>query len=205
MKKLFLTLAVAFVALSAYAGAGIVRPIEVNWDLNNLPDGEYAVSFSPAHIVTTAKGNYIDFEIYSLDLFDAQLVKQLAIGDCIIYNDEVVEVKTIKKEDDGYISINYGMEGMTDFELYDDTRYRICGDDDHATYTSQGIVKLLVPITASMTDSGIDGDPELSKEIKGAKLGHYLRNSWSDDFFEINTSITIKKGKIVKLNRYYIP
>lgn len=204
MKKLSLTLAVAFVALSAFAGAGILRPIEVNLDLNQLPNGEYPVSFDPTQIKTTAKGNYIEFEIFTLDLFDSNLVNALEKGDCIIADDNMIEVKTVKKED-GYVSVNYGMEGMTDFETYDKGHYRISAEDDFPTYTSQGKVKLLVPITVGMTDNGIDGDPMKTKVVKGSKLGYYLRNSWSNEFFQFNTTITIKNGKVTKLTRNYIP
>lgn len=187
------------------AGAGIVRPITVNWDLNRLPNGVYAVKFDPAQVKTTPKGNYIEFEVFSLDLFDAKVVNNIAAGDCIIANDETIEVKTVKKEEDGYISINYGMEGMIDFEPYDKTRYRLSGDDDHATYSSQGTVKLLVPITVGITDNGVDGDPMKTIVVKGSRLGNYLRNSWCNDFFQLNTTITIKNGKIIKLKRNYIP
>lgn len=204
MRKVLLVFVAVLAAMSAFAGAGILRPVEVNIDVNNLPNGEYAVCFDPTQVKTTAKGNYIEFEIFTLDLFDAKLVNELEKGDCIIADDKMVVVKTVKKEE-GYVSVNYGMEGMTDFGPYDKTHYIICGANDNPTYTSQGKVKLLVPITVGMTDNGIDGDPMKTKVIKGSKLGYYLRHSWSNDFFQLNTTITVKNGKVTKLTRNYIP
>lgn len=203
MKKIFLSIVAAFAAISAFAGAGIVRPIEVNWDVNHLKDGEYAVSFDIASVQPTAKGAYITFEIFSENLYDGKLLEMLEKGDQIIARDEVIEVKTVQKEGDWYF-INRD-EGGVDFWRVGNGKYRVCIEDDHSTYTSQGTVKLFVPVSAKMTDDGIDGDPMKSKSIKGSKIASYVKNSWSPEFCSLNTRITIKKGKVVKIVRFYIP
>ena len=190
-------------ALSAFAGAGIVRPIEVNWDVNHLKDGEYAVSFDIASVKSTAKGTYITFEIFSENLYDGKLLASLEKGDQIIAKDEVFTVKTVEKEDDWYF-VNRN-EASVDFESVGKGKYRVCIEDDHSTYTSQGAVKLFVPHTAKMIDDGIDGEPMKSKTIKGSKIASYIKSSWSPEFFYLNTRITVKKGKVVKIVRFYIP
>lgn len=203
MKKTLLSIIAALSALSAFAGAGIVNPIEVYWDVNHLKDGEYAVSFDIADVQSTANGAYITFEIFSENLYDGKLLAQLEKGDQIIARDEVFTVKTVQKEDDWYF-INRD-EGGVDFESVGGGKYRVCIEDDHSTYTSQGKVKLFVPLTAKMIDDGIDGIPMKSKTIKGSKIASYIKSSWSPEFFYLNTRITVKKGRVAKIVRFYIP
>lgn len=204
MKKFFLGLVAAFAAISASAGAGIIRPIEVHWDLNHLPNGEYAVACDVATVKSTAKGTTIEFEIYSENLYDASLVAMLAAGDQIITDSGVVEVKTVKKIDDRYV-VNDNMEGCIDFEPKGKGKFRICIEDDHSTYTSQGKVRLLVPASVNLVDNGIDGDPMKTVTVKNSRLAKYMPHNWDPEFFQLNTRITVRNGKIVKFVRHYIP
>lgn len=203
MKKTLLSIIAALSTLCAMAGAGIVRPIEVYWDVNHLKDGVYAVSFDVASAKSTAKGTYIEFEIFSENIYDGKLLAMLEKGDQLIARDEVIEVKTVNKIDDRYV-VN-GDEQCIDFESVGNGKYRVCIEDDHSTYTSQGKVKLFVPVSATMVDDGIDGEPMKTKKIKGSKIASYLKTCWSPEFFVLNTKITVKKGKVVKINRFYIP
>lgn len=198
-----MTLATAFIAIAAMAGEGIVRPIEVYWDLNHLKNGDYAVSFDVSSVKGTNKGTYIDFEVFSENLYDGAQIARLAPGDVLIARDETIEVKTIRKIDDRYL-INEA-EAAIDLESVGKGKYRVCIEDDHSTYTSQGVVRLLVPATVTFVDEGIDGVPMKEKKVKGAQLAKYLKHSWSNEFFYLNTRITVKNGKIVKFNRFYIP
>lgn len=204
MKKLVFAFVFAFFGICAMAGVGILRPVENYIDVNNLADGVYPVAFDPSTAKVTSKGVYINFEIYSVDVFDGKLVREIAVGDNIITGNGVTDVKTIKTVDGRYI-INENEAGWLDLDPQVKDTYVVCGDDDHPTYSKHGDVRLFVPVTAKMTDDGIDGFPTKSKKILGKNIGRYIKSSWSNEFCVLNTTITVKNGKVVKIHRTYIP
>ena len=204
MKRTIIYLFVAMISFSAMAGVGILRPIETGINVENLDDGTYSVAFDPATLKTTAKGYYITFEVFTVDVYDGKLLAMVEPGDNVITGDGVIDVKSIKEEDGRY-TINENDEGCLYLEPQAADTYVVCGDDDYPTYTSQGTTTLLVPISAKMRDDGIYGDPMKSKNILGKNIANYLKTSWSHEFCVLNTLITVKNGKVVKIHRTYMP
>lgn len=204
MKKGLLAVLAQAIALVAAASAGVVRPIEKYFDLDNLPNGEYAVSFSPSSIVSDSKGVSIEFEIFSIDIYDGKLLSQLAVGDHVITSDGYVEVNTIDFDEYGIV-----INEITNTELYlnrlDNGNYVVCGPSNQATYTSHGVTRLLISPSATLRDDGINGNPLASKTVKGKQVPTYLRNSWSNEFDELSTTIVIKNGRVRKIHRTYVP
>ncbi|MBQ0121110.1 MAG: hypothetical protein KBT13_08345 [Bacteroidales bacterium] len=204
MKKTILSLLVAMLNISAMAGVGILRPNETGINVAKLDDGTYPVAFDPATVKTTAKGYYITFEVFTVDVYDGKLLAEIEPGDNIITGDGVIDVKSVKVED-GHYTINENEEGCLYLEPQVADTYVVCGDDDYPTYTSQGTTTLFVPVSAKMRDDGIDGDPMKSKNVLGQNIGNYLKTSWSHEFCVLNTTITVKNGKVVKIHRSYMP
>lgn len=204
MKKTIFSLFVAMLSLTAMAGVGILRPLETGVNVDKLDNGTYHVAFDPATVKATAKGYYITFEVFTVDVFDGKELANVEAGDNIVTGDGVIDVRSIKVQYGRYV-INENAEGWTDLEPQAADTYVVCGDDDYPTYTSQGKTRLFVPITAKMRDEGIDGDPMKAKNIQGKNIGHYVKNSWCNEFCVYNTMITVKNGKVVKIHRTYMP
>ena len=193
------------VSEAASAGSHTIVPIAVSMDVNHLPDGVYPVSFEPGDTARLASGIYMNaVTVYTMDLYATSDIENLDFTDTVVVDGKPLTVESVE-EDDGYISINGGLtapDGM-DFIKMDDGNYRANGSNDMPVYTKLGVTTLLVDESAVFTDSAdIDGAPVTAEYDS---IVDAIQNATFTGFYAENTTVTIQSGRVVRIDRTYMP
>ena len=182
-----------------------VKPIEVMLDINHLPDGEYPVSFDRGDAARLASGTYMNaVHIYGMDLYAAADLENLTAGDTVLVEGRTVAVTSVENRGDD-ILVNGGLDTADgcQFTRNDDGRYRVNGLNDLPTYTELGVTSLVVDESAVFTDSAdIESDP-VTVQYDG--IIDAIQGATFSDFSASNTTVTIKSGKVVRIDRTYVP
>ena len=184
----------------------MIAPMFYELDVNDLPDGIYPVAFDRDNIVETEDGVCFNgVMIFTTDLYDIVDINTLNVGDMLLWDEQVVEVESIEKQEDGAVVINggYDNDGCVLAPVEESNCYVVVLDDDYNTYTAYGETDLTLAETATYTDASLpDADPVTAdyagivEAIKGAEL---------DVFTYLNTTIRVENGQIVEINRHYMP
>ena len=181
-----------------------IAPVAVDLDVNNLPDGIYPVSFNPGDVFSGSSGIFMNaVHVYTQDWYDPADVSALNVGDTVIVQGEPVPVLSI--EQDGWITINRDQDAM-DFNLAseeDTNGFIVRGLDDLSTYTEQGVATLVVDPSASFTDAwDIEKAPVT---VSGEDIVEAIQTSENEYFVAHNTTVRVEAGKVVEINRVYVP
>jgi hypothetical protein len=142
--------------------------------------------------------------IYGMDLYDAADLESLAAGDTVIVEGRTVAVTSVENRGDD-ILVNGGLDTADgcQFTRNDDGRYRVNGLNDLPTYTELGVTSLVVDESAVFTDSAdIESDP-VTVQYDG--IIDAIQGATFSDFSASNTTVTIKSGKVVRIDRTYVP
>ena len=186
--------------------AKMIAPVLYDLDVDNLPDGIYPVAFNRDNLVETEDGLTLNgVMIFTADVYDIVDIATLEAGDSLLWDADVLVVETIEENDDGMVIINGGYEnGGCDLRPVEESNcYVVVLYDDYSTYTAYGETDLALAETATFTDSSdIEADPvsadyaDIAAAIKDAKIDAFTYN---------NTTIRVEDGKIVEINRHYVP
>ena len=182
-----------------------VMPMDVVVDVNNLPDGIYPVSFDKGDVLGGASGVFMNaVHIYTRDWYDIVDVNTLSAGDTIVVSGEEVPVQSVESTEYGFL-VNDGLE---DDSFYlsgeeDSNGFAVHGLDDMTTYTDHGVTTLVLDPAATFTDGwDIESDP-VTVEADG--IVEAIQTSENDWFGPYNTTVRIEGGKVVEINRVYVP
>lgn len=189
---------------SANAAARTVAPMQEPVDLANLADGIYPVAFNPGDVLSGASGIYMNaVHVYTEDWYDIVDIDALKAGDSIVVDGETLLVESV--EDDGAVIINGGFEagGATLVGEEDGNGYRFCGYDDIATYTERGVTTLVVDPSATYTDSSDIEKAPVTVAYDG--IVEAIQTSENDSFVPYNTTVRVEAGKVVEINRVFMP
>ena len=182
-----------------------IKPIAVWLDVNHLPDGVYPVSFDRGDAARLASGTYMNaVHIYGMDLYAAADLESLAAGDTVLVEGRTVAVTSVEKRGDD-ILVNGGLDTADgcQFTRNDDGRYRVNGLNDLPTYTELGVTSLAVDESAVFTDSAdIESDP-VTAQYDG--IIDAIQGAAFSDFSASNTTVTIESGRVVRIDRTYVP
>ena len=186
-------------------GGRTVTPVEADVDVNRLPDGEYPVAFDRGDVARLASGTFMNaVRVYAMDVYAAGDIENLAEGDSVVIEGSAIPVSTVTS-DGSLVQINGGLgaEDGFDFSRTDDGNWRVSGLDDLPTYTELGVTTLTVDESAVFTDaSDIDSDPVTApydgivSAMQGAKY---------DAFYADNTTVTVRSGRVVRIDRVFVP
>lgn len=180
-----------------------IIPLDEGIDVNNLTDCELPCTINFDTLKNTDDGMTVDFEIYTMDLYDAVAMNNMNIGDTIEVDGENIVVNSID-EKNGVIYVNGGEEeGGAEFISNGGGTYRYFGMDDYATYTNEGTVNLEIGKDASLTDNSNMDEPD-GVTVKGSDLYDYFEKS-DKYFFWGNTTVRIEDGKVVEIVRKFVP
>jgi hypothetical protein len=186
-------------------GGLTVSPIEVAVDLNRLPDGEYPVSFDRGDVARLASGTYMNaVHIYAMDVYAAEDIESLAEGDSVVVSGSAIAVSTVTS-DGSLVQVNGGLgaENGCDFSRMENGTWRVNGENDLPTYTELGVTTLVVDESAVFTDaSDIDSDP-VTADYDG--IVSAMQGSAFDAFYADNTTVTVRSGKVTRIDRVYVP
>lgn len=211
MKKILALILTAVLCLTCIAalaeedvpeGAKLVKPIPVELDLNNIPDGEYIAEFDPEEL----KDNEIPLTIYAVDHYADADIKGLAVGDYILIDDEALKIESVDTDEYGDVQINGGLvEDGYDLTVWDgDTDWTVAGLDDYPTWTALGDVTLPIDDDVNLID-GVNGDDNPLTAQGAQEVVKAITSSEEDYFDEYNTTVTVKSGKVVTIHRVYNP
>ena len=186
------------------AASRTVEPMSVELNVSALPNGEYRVAFNRGDIASVTSGIYMNaLHIFTMDTYEAADIESLREGDTVVVSGEPIAVDTVELRD-GDVLVNGGLdEGCVFTPVGDGSAYRVNGDDDFATYTERGVTTLPVDTVARFIDGAdIEKDP-VTVEYDG--LYDAIMNASFDFFDEFNTTVTVKDGKVVEIERVYVP
>ena len=190
---------------SVHPAEKTIAPMVEDIDVNALPDGIYHVSFNKGDVLGGASGIFMNaVNIYTQDWYDIVDVNALNVGDTIMVEGEAVPVLSLEQNEYG-IAVN---EGQDPREFYlvspeDSNGFTIQGLDDMPTYSKHGTTTLVIDPSATFTDAwDIDSEPVT---VTGEAIADSIQNSPMDYFVPENTTVRIEGGKVVEINRVYVP
>lgn len=206
MKKILALILTAVFCLTGVValaeGAKVVKPIPVQIDLDNLPDGEYPAEFDPEDLTN----GEIALTLYAVDHYSDADVKGLAVGDSILIDDETLKIESVATDEYGDVQINGGLvEDGYDLTKNDgDDYWTVAGLDDYPTWTELGDVTLPLDDALSLVD-GWNGDDKPVTADGVEAVVKTIQSSEDVYFDEYNTTVTVQSGKVVKIHRVYNP
>lgn len=188
-----------------------VEPLPAKINLSNPEDGIYPVTIQN---ISGSEGEVqLQVKLYTEDLYDAVEITTLAAGDVIVINGVEMPVEKVEKGNpvdlgDGFQSVyvvNGGlMEGGADFIAHEGGTFRYFGYDDHATYTEQGSATLTMAENGVFNDLSDLATPDGIK-ISASELVDFYEEDEARYFIPQNTTIRVENGKVVEINRIFIP
>ena len=188
----------------ANPGAKTVAPMAVDVDVNDMPDGIYPVSFNRGDLFAGASGSFMNaVHIYTQDWYDIVDVNTLAAGDTVIVEGEEIPVVSVERGEYG-ITVNAGQDDEFTFASEEDSNgFFIRGLDDIATYTDHGVTTLQIDPSATFTDAwDIESEP-VTVDFGG--IIEAMQSSEVEYFVQYNTVVRVEDGKVVEINRCYVP
>ena len=165
------------------------------------------MSFNRGDVLGGATGIYMNaVHIFSMDVYDIVEVEELKVGDTLVVSGEAIPVDTVERQEENVL-VNGGLDGENGVVLApigeDSNGYRVWLESDLPTYTELGTTTLVLAEGAVFNDSwNIDADP-LKVNYDG--IVDAITGSENDYFNQYNTSIRTENGKVVEINRVYVP
>lgn len=211
MKKILALILTALLCLTGIAALAeqaapadddVVKPIPVQIDLNNIPDGEYPAEFDPEEL----EDGKLFLTILSVDHYADADVKGLAVGDQILIDGVTLTISSVGTDEYGDVQINGGLvEDGYDLTMYDgDDVWTVAGLDDYPTWTALGETTLPLDDAVSLID-GYNGDDHPITADGLEAVTKAIEASEDVYFDEYSTRVTVKSGKIVLIHRIYTP
>lgn len=207
-KVTFLFAAAALLATACASHQRIIHqriaPLESGLHIDALKDCTVAANFSVQDF--NWQKRTLTFSVYSEDLYDAVAISQMALGDTLIYDGKPMAVKKIQKDKNG-VSINGEIEeGGAWLTSNGGGTYRATIWDDHSVYTLVG--KTTLPLADDFTLIDCTDEPTApSDTLRTGQQEHLtqMAKQGRDNFYAINTRITIVQGKVTEVRRFWIP
>ena len=183
-----------------------VAPMAQIVDVNNLPDGVYPVSFDRGDVLSGASGTYMNaVHVYTQDWDDIVDINTLKAGDTVIVSGEAIPVRAVEENEYG-ILVNDGQDDMESFYFRgeeDSNGFAFHGLNDMTTYTEHGVTTLVIDPAATFTDAwDIESEPVT---VTGADIVTTMQASANEYFVPYNTTVRVEGGKVVEINRVYVP
>lgn len=184
-------------------GNKFVKPLPAGCSVDSLTDCTIPALFSVSDIDWAA--GTLQCKVYSMDLYDAVHITQLAQGDTLLFQGRSIIVSEVKTDDSGYVIVNGGIENDgADLMPFEGGTYRGIQPDDHAVYTLLGTATLPLAANLVMIDCGIEPTDPVDTISSGVK-DYLLKLDNKDNFNELNTQLLIQGGKVTQISRRWIP
>ena len=181
---------------------GVIMPLPVTVDVNNLSDCMVNVSFVKEDIVADEDDNVqLKVKVWTYDLYDMVDISMLEEGAVIQIRGEDVQVSSVEMSDKGVL-INGGLDNEG-YELRTDENsvYYEIGYSDVLSYYEVGEAVLPVSDEFVFIDSSDLDKGEVSYSIDDLQNNKEIYF----DFTPNNTKIVIEEGKIIVMERVYTP
>ena len=185
---------------------GDVLPIDAG-DLNEIKTGSYKFAAS----ITKVADGQATLSVYGYDSYLPEDIDALQEGSVLRIHDQgdttvaKLTVTSIDRDaDNGYVTINGGIEaGGVELTLDHDV-YRTVTFDDYPVYYEMGGVTL--PLAGGVTLSDSSADPQASAvETDGADAVAKAVNAEPDGWMPNNTLVFTEDGTISSIVRIWVP
>lgn len=180
-----------------------VLPLPTTISLENVENGEFAVSLSEGAVFKDDAGNVqIKADVYDFERYAAEDVAKLSAGDEILVSGKRVRVEELARTESG-VQINGGLD-FGGIELYteDNETFYQSGYNDAKTYYKIG------EITLPVAEDFVFAD----EEDFGAEPIRYTAEDFLDGNIKIqnfftphNAMLKVKEGQAAELHRRYVP
>lgn len=184
-------------------GHKLIAPLPAGIAVDELQDCTVPAAFKPEDF--NWMGGNLRMTVYNQDLYDVVDISQMQVGDTLIYEGQPMVINKIDHQHGG-IDINGGLdEGGCCLAGNEGGTYVARNWDDHATYTKLGKAEVALSEDFVIIDCGEFPDQPSDTIRTGQKL--YIENlkGYKEDFFQLNTRVTIENGMITEINRRWIP
>lgn len=184
--------------------SNVVVPLPTTIDMNQLDNCTVAVSLEEGDAYVDDTGAMqMKVTVYTYDLYDMVDIATLAEGGSIRLNGQDVLINSIERDDNGYVSINGGLDnGGYELQHQNSGVYYEIGYSDVKSYYAIGEATLRVSPDFVFVDSS---------DLDKGDVTYYPSDFLTTDagivyyFSPDNTTITIQDGYIIAMNRIYTP
>ena len=185
---------------------GDVLPIDVG-DLNEIKTGSYKFAAS----ITKVADGQATLSVYGYDSYLPEDIDALQEGSVLRIHDQgdttvtKLTVTSIDRDaDNGYVTINGGIEaGGVELTLDHDV-YRTMTFDDYPVYYEMGEKTLPLAEDVVLKDSSADPQAE-AVETTGASAVAAAINADPDNWTVYNTTLVVQGGKVQEVRRIWVP
>ena len=207
MKKILYALLALAMMLCSFAMAEAITP-QFGFDPN---DGSYPAAFNRDEV---KDGSLYNVKLYTEDIYDIVDVSKMAVGDTFEAEGKTITIESIDKDEFGNIKINGGFEEDDGYTLTTEegtNGWITTGYNDFGTNTERATCNLELAENVTFTDSSaLDADAILKGEKPLTATGieavtKAIAESGNDSFYDHNTKVVIQDGKVVEINRNYVP
>ena len=208
MKKIICAIMTLMLLVSGLALAETLAP---QFTELNTTEATYPVAFNRDNL---KDGTLTDAHLFTEDIYDIAEVDKLAVGDTFEAEGKSITVETIEKDEFGHINLNGGFEAENGYTLTtaeDTNGWTTLLWDDFCTHTDRGAVSLELAEDVTFTDAwfldlaAIEAGREAITATGIEAVTKAIQESENDSFYELNTEIVLKDGKVTEINRHYVP
>ncbi|MBP3610387.1 MAG: hypothetical protein J6J42_08645 [Lachnospiraceae bacterium] len=182
----------------------VISPLPVTIDMNDLTNCTLAVSFKKGDAYVDDTGAMqLKVTVYTYDLYDMIDIALLKEGDTLVLRGQEVPVTSLTRTDQGSVEINGGLDnGGYELSTDNNTVFYETGYSDVKSYYALGEATLRVSGDFIFTDAS-----DLDKEEVIYYPGDFLTDDAGIDYYfsPHNTSIVIKDGQVISMQRVYTP
>ena len=185
---------------------GDVLPIDAG-DLNEIKTGPYKFAAS----ITKVADGQATLSVYGYDSYLPEDIDALQEGSVLRIHDQgdttvtKLTVTSIDRDaDNGYVTINGGIEaGGVELTLDHDV-YRTVTFDDYPLYYEMGEKTMPLAEDVVLKDSSADPQAE-AVETTGADAVAAAINADPDNWTTYNTTLVVQGGKVLEVRRIWVP
>lgn len=182
----------------------VIAPLPVTIDMEQLDNCTVAISLEEGDAYVDDTGAMqMDVTVFAYDLYDMVDIALLKEGDIITIREEEISINSLERNENGTVSINGGLDkGGHELRTDDNTVFYEYGYSDVKFYYELGKATVRVSTEFIYTDAS-----DLDKDAVIYYPGDFLTDKAGIDyhFNPNNTTITIRDGFIVEMNRVYAP
>lgn len=180
----------------------LISSMLVTVDMDNLDNCTVAVSLKEGDAYVDDEGAMqMKVTVYTYDQYDMVDIAQLKAGDTIRIDSKEVIVASVERSDQGDVLVNGGLEnGGYTLGTDDDGTFYVRRENDAKSWYALGEKTVRVSPDFLFTDR--------SQQTPVTYYpGDFLVEGTGIDynFTPYNTTITIENGKIIAMNRVYVP
>lgn len=184
------------------AAPALVSPMSVTIDVNHLDNCTVAVSLKEGDAYVDDEGAMqMKVTVYTYDQYDMVDIAQLKAGDTIRIDSREVTVTSVERSEHGDVLVNGGLEnGGYTLRTDNDGTFYACRENDAKSWYALGETTIRVSPDFLFTDK--------SQQTPVTYYpGDFLVEGTGIDynFTPYNTTITIENGRIIAMNRVFVP